>query len=67
MNTAREQLREVLESEGEIRKIVIVYQRRGKPGEFKHNLTSDAAAIAFVNENLRLSDAELLQIIKGRT
>jgi hypothetical protein len=62
----REQLRTLLESEGEIRKLVIVYQKRGKKAEAVHNFESTAKAIAFVSENLRLSDQELLGILRGR-
>ena len=66
MKAVRDQLRQVLESEGEIRKLVIVFQKRGKKPESVHNFESTAAAISFVSGALRLSDAELLGVLRGR-
>ena len=66
MKPVCDQLRQVLESEGEIRKLVIVYQKRGKKPEAVHNFDTTAEAIAFVGGTLRLSDSELLGILRGR-
>jgi hypothetical protein len=66
MKPIREQLRMVLESEGEIRNLVIVFQLRGKKAEAVHSFDSTAEAIAFVNGALLLSDDELLKVLRGR-
>jgi hypothetical protein len=66
MKSVRDQLRAVLESEGELRNLVIVFQFRGKKAEAVHNFETTAAAIAFVNGALLLSDDELLKVLRGR-
>jgi hypothetical protein len=66
MKAARDLLRLVLESDGEIRKVAIVFQCRGKKAQAVHNLETTPAAVAFVNEALLLSDDELLKVLRGR-
>jgi hypothetical protein len=51
----RDLLRSVLDSEGEIRKLVIVFQKRGKKAEAVHNFETTAEALTFVSGTLRLS------------
>jgi hypothetical protein len=62
----RDLLRKVLASPGEIRRIAIVYELRGQKPKSYHNFETNAQAVTFVNEVLRLSDDELLQVLRAR-
>jgi len=62
----RDLLRKVLDSKGEIRKIAIVYEIRGQKPKAIHNFETQSQAITFVFENLRLTDNELLQVLRAR-
>lgn len=66
MKSVRQLLRAVLESEGQIEKVAIVYQLRGKKAQAVHNFETKPQCVAFVNEALRLSDDELLKVMRGR-
>jgi len=66
MKNVRDQLRAVLESEGEIRKIVIAYEIKGKKAQAVHNFENTAQALAFAADTLRLSDDEMLAVLRGR-
>jgi hypothetical protein len=61
-----EELRSILDAEADVQRMVVVFQVRGKKPEAVHNFETTAQAISFVNETLRLSDDELLQILRGR-
>jgi hypothetical protein len=67
VKSVRDLLRLVLESQGEIRNLVIVFQCRGKKAEAVHNFESTPAAVSFVNAALLLSDDDLLKMLKGRS
>lgn len=66
MKSVFDVLRQLLENEGEIRKIAIVYQVKGQAPTAAHNFDRQAEAIAFVTQAMRLSDAEWLDILRGR-
>jgi hypothetical protein len=66
LKSARDQLRWVLASKGEIEKLVIVFKVRGEKPKAVHTFERMAEALAFVNEVLRLSDDELLEVFRGR-
>jgi hypothetical protein len=61
-----EELRSILDAEADVRHMVVVFQVRGKKPQAVHNFETTAQAIAFVNETLRLTDEELLKIMRGR-
>jgi hypothetical protein len=63
---ARDKLRQVLESEGEIKKLVICFQRRGQKPEALHSFENNTQAITFAAETLRLSDSEWVDVLRGR-
>ena len=65
MKIARDKLKEVIASVGEIKKLVIVYQVRGGKPKAVHTLATNAQAIAFVTDALGLNE-ELLRALRFR-
>jgi hypothetical protein len=61
-----EELRSILDAEADVQRMVVVFQVRGKKPQAVHNFETTAQAIAFVNETLRLTDEELLKVLRGR-
>lgn len=66
--TVREQLLELLskESAGELQKVVVAFEVKGKAPHAVHNLATNAQAITFCSKALPLSYDDLVDILRGR-
>jgi hypothetical protein len=62
-----DELGEVVSSAADIKRIVLVYQRKGKREvEVVHNLGSTTEARIFVQSGLKLTEAEITELLRGR-